>query len=588
MRGGSSAASGVRRAGARSASSTAARARSSVPSSASGASRTATTRSLAPVPSGTANPIVVEHVDVELGGHRDLPGGHAGHVLQHPADAEQRDRVGVRARAHLDVHGAHAATAVRRPGRAGPARPPREQAGARRRADGEHGVRGGARLARRAERGQPGRERRHHLAPGRAVEQRRRQQRGAPGARRRPAASTSSVATPGGPVHRQPPAQHVVAVRREARAAADQPVRRRRRRGVPAAHEAGSIRGTRTSTSRATGSGTPPRCSTPPDHGRRTVGHHRQPRAQPAGHRHRRARQHADRRAGQRDVHGVGAAVHDLERSVGRRGEQVRPPGATRRPGPRPAAGRGSCLPTLAAGRYVCRCEVVPNGPRRGVQVLPAGDPSAALARVDALHTALTAIVLEGGDLAGIAAEVARVLDLGVLVTSTDGRERAAHLAPGHRDLLDDAGLLDDTGRVRVERIDPAGTPVARRPGALAARRRRRRRPGADRRAAARPAGRRGRRARARARGHRRRAADHPRGGRHRRREQVPRRLPARRLPRPRRGPGVRRGSTRAPSAGTCAAPSSWSRPSSTRTRRARRRPRPGAGRSGSPPPGGR
>jgi purine catabolism regulator len=52
------------------------------------------------------------------------------------------------------------------------------------------------------------------------------------------------------------------------------------------------------------------------------------------------------------------------------------------------------------------------------------------------------------------------VLDLGVLVTSTDGRERAAHLAPGHRDLLDAAGLLDDTGRVRVERIDPSGTPV--------------------------------------------------------------------------------------------------------------------------------
>ncbi|MFC5178354.1 PucR family transcriptional regulator [Nocardioides taihuensis] len=92
---------------------------------------------------------------------------------------------------------------------------------------------------------------------------------------------------------------------------------------------------------------------------------------------------------------------------------------------------------------------------------MPAVDPTAALARVDALHTALTAIVLEGGDLAGIAAEVARVLDLGVLVTSTDGRERAAHLAPGHRDLLEAAGLVDDTGRVRVERIDPAGTPLA-------------------------------------------------------------------------------------------------------------------------------
>ena len=51
-------------------------------------------------------------------------------------------------------------------------------------------------------------------------------------------------------------------------------------------------------------------------------------------------------------------------------------------------------------------------------------DAAAALARVDALHTALTHIVLEGGDLGGIAAEVARVLGCGVLVTSTDGRER--------------------------------------------------------------------------------------------------------------------------------------------------------------------
>ncbi|WP_343906093.1 hypothetical protein, partial [Nocardioides aquiterrae] len=50
---------------------------------------------------------------------------------------------------------------------------------------------------------------------------------------------------------------------------------------------------------------------------------------------------------------------------------------------------------------------------------------SAALARVDALHTALTRIVLEGGNLDGIAAEVASVLDAGVAFTSTDGRERA-------------------------------------------------------------------------------------------------------------------------------------------------------------------
>ena len=80
-------------------------------------------------------------------------------------------------------------------------------------------------------------------------------------------------------------------------------------------------------------------------------------------------------------------------------------------------------------------------------------DAAAALARVDALHTALTHIVLEGGDLARIAAEVARVLGCGVLVTSTDGRERAGHLLEDEREVLEASGLVDPTGRIRVERI---------------------------------------------------------------------------------------------------------------------------------------
>jgi purine catabolism regulator len=90
--------------------------------------------------------------------------------------------------------------------------------------------------------------------------------------------------------------------------------------------------------------------------------------------------------------------------------------------------------------------------------VLTTGDreelASAALARVDALHTGLTQIVLEGGNLDGIAAEVARVLDVGVVFTSTDGRERAAALAAQHRALLAEHDLVDPTGRIRVERID--------------------------------------------------------------------------------------------------------------------------------------
>ena len=85
---------------------------------------------------------------------------------------------------------------------------------------------------------------------------------------------------------------------------------------------------------------------------------------------------------------------------------------------------------------------------------------SLALARVDALHTGLTQIVLEGGNLDGIAAEVARVLDVGVLFTSTDGRERAAALDDAHRALLDEAALVDPTGRLRVERLGADGVGV--------------------------------------------------------------------------------------------------------------------------------
>ncbi|MDR7251398.1 purine catabolism regulator [Nocardioides sp. BE266] len=89
-------------------------------------------------------------------------------------------------------------------------------------------------------------------------------------------------------------------------------------------------------------------------------------------------------------------------------------------------------------------------------------DPEAvaALERADALHTALTHIVLEGGDLAAIAEAVADALGCGVVFTSTDGRERAAHLDEAHREALASADLLDPTGRVRVERIDPGGTAV--------------------------------------------------------------------------------------------------------------------------------
>ncbi|MXG89653.1 PucR family transcriptional regulator [Nocardioides flavescens] len=83
----------------------------------------------------------------------------------------------------------------------------------------------------------------------------------------------------------------------------------------------------------------------------------------------------------------------------------------------------------------------------------------AALARIDALHTGLTQIALEGGDLSGIAAEVGRVLEVGVAFTSTDGRERAGALDEATRSALSLSDLLDPTGRLRTERMG-GGAPV--------------------------------------------------------------------------------------------------------------------------------
>ena len=85
----------------------------------------------------------------------------------------------------------------------------------------------------------------------------------------------------------------------------------------------------------------------------------------------------------------------------------------------------------------------------------------AALARVDALHTGLTQIALEGGDLDGIAAEVGRVLGVGVAFTSTDGRERASALPADVRRVLAEHDLVDPTGRLRVERMGSGGVAVA-------------------------------------------------------------------------------------------------------------------------------
>lgn len=78
---------------------------------------------------------------------------------------------------------------------------------------------------------------------------------------------------------------------------------------------------------------------------------------------------------------------------------------------------------------------------------------TAALARVDRLHSALTHLVLEGGDLGQIADEVTRVMDVGLMFTSTDGRVTADSLAASVRERLVRHDLFDPTGRFRVERL---------------------------------------------------------------------------------------------------------------------------------------
>jgi len=91
---------------------------------------------------------------------------------------------------------------------------------------------------------------------------------------------------------------------------------------------------------------------------------------------------------------------------------------------------------------------------------------SGALSRADELHRALTAIVLEGGDLPQIAEEVARLLDASVLMCTPDGRVQAEG---GDREAFAALPLFDPTGRFRVEQLRlGVQRPPDGRPGELA------------------------------------------------------------------------------------------------------------------------
>jgi PucR family transcriptional regulator, purine catabolism regulatory protein len=90
---------------------------------------------------------------------------------------------------------------------------------------------------------------------------------------------------------------------------------------------------------------------------------------------------------------------------------------------------------------------------------------SAALDAADRLHRALTAIVLEGGDLPQIAEEFASLFDLAVLICSPDGRVQTVAGAPDATAALFGLPLFDSSGRFQTELVT---TGLAAAPGLFA------------------------------------------------------------------------------------------------------------------------
>lgn len=78
---------------------------------------------------------------------------------------------------------------------------------------------------------------------------------------------------------------------------------------------------------------------------------------------------------------------------------------------------------------------------------------AAALEVADRMHRALTAIVLEGGDLPQIAQEFAGLFETAVLICTPDGRVQTVAGLPADTAALMGLPLFDPTGRFRTERL---------------------------------------------------------------------------------------------------------------------------------------
>ncbi len=93
----------------------------------------------------------------------------------------------------------------------------------------------------------------------------------------------------------------------------------------------------------------------------------------------------------------------------------------------------------------------IAKGVHEAGQELIAASPAAPPAAVEVLAEELAQLVLAGDDLSVLIGSVGSALEVEVVVTTTDGRERAAHLSATTRGRLVDEELVDETGRVRVE-----------------------------------------------------------------------------------------------------------------------------------------
>lgn len=112
------------------------------------------------------------------------------------------------------------------------------------------------------------------------------------------------------------------------------------------------------------------------------------------------------------------------------------------------AAAQACGLPLLALAHGVAFDEVMSE-----VFTQLAHRQASVLDVADRLHRALTAIVLEGGDLPQIAGEFAALFGTDVLICSPDGRVHTSVASQGHDSSLAALPLYDPSGRFRTERV---------------------------------------------------------------------------------------------------------------------------------------